>query len=142
LQISQIKLLYKLDAIQPAIDNKTMTFHYGTHYAAYVNNTNAALANATNLSGKSNLTGQYNCSASYSKLIQHNMCIQHVDDSFHRYRCPGILAHSCRSLPSTVDYCHEITHPSDLMCCLWPVRPYHQGFKPARDPQHDHPKPG
>eukprot|EP00775_Hariotina_reticulata_P004270 gene4270-4522_t len=55
-QISQIKLPYKLDSIEPAIDTKTMTFHYGTHYATYVNNTNAALANATSLSNKSNLT--------------------------------------------------------------------------------------
>eukprot|EP00775_Hariotina_reticulata_P004269 gene4269-4521_t len=43
----------------PAIDAKTMTFHYGTHYAAYVNNTNSALAQAASseITDKSNLTG-------------------------------------------------------------------------------------
>ncbi|WIA20318.1 hypothetical protein OEZ85_006150 [Tetradesmus obliquus] len=46
-QIQQVALPYALDALEPEIDNATMNFHYGTHYATYVNNTLAALKNAT-----------------------------------------------------------------------------------------------
>jgi superoxide dismutase len=100
LQISQVQLRYTLDAIEPAIDTKTMTFHYGTHYSAYVNNTNAALANVTELSNdmKSNLTGQcckmYICSASYSKQVdpaEHvHACSMLTTASIYRYHCPDI----------------------------------------------------
>ncbi|KAF6253845.1 superoxide dismutase [Scenedesmus sp. NREL 46B-D3] len=46
-QIQQVPLSYALNALEPEIDNATMNFHYGTHYATYVNNTLAALKNAT-----------------------------------------------------------------------------------------------
>jgi Fe-Mn family superoxide dismutase len=55
-QIKQAQVPYNLADIEPAIDNQTMVFHYRTHYSTYVNNTNAALANATGLQNKSNLT--------------------------------------------------------------------------------------
>lgn len=45
-QVTQVKLDYPLDALEPVIDTKTMTLHYGTHYAGYVKNVNAATAKA------------------------------------------------------------------------------------------------
>lgn len=46
-QIQQAKTSYDLASIAPAIDAKTMDLHFSTHYQTYVNNTNAALNNAT-----------------------------------------------------------------------------------------------
>jgi Fe-Mn family superoxide dismutase len=37
------QLPYPLDALEPAIDAKTMEIHHGKHHAAYVNNLNKAL---------------------------------------------------------------------------------------------------
>lgn len=45
-QVTQVKLAYALDSLEPNIDAKTMTLHYGTHYKAYVDNLNAATAKA------------------------------------------------------------------------------------------------
>lgn len=47
-QVTQVKLNYALDALEPYIDAKTMNFHYGTHYKAYVDNLNKATAEAGN----------------------------------------------------------------------------------------------
>jgi len=51
-QISPIPLPYAFDALEPIIDTQTMRFHYGTHYSAYVNNTNNSTASAPALKGK------------------------------------------------------------------------------------------
>jgi superoxide dismutase, Fe-Mn family len=46
-------LPYAYDALEPHIDQETMTFHHDKHHAAYVNNLNAALEKAPELAGKS-----------------------------------------------------------------------------------------
>lgn len=40
------ELGYAFDALEPAIDAKTMEIHHGKHHAAYVNNLNAAIEKA------------------------------------------------------------------------------------------------
>jgi len=40
------KLPYELDALEPHIDRRTMTFHYGKHHAGYVESLNKALEKA------------------------------------------------------------------------------------------------
>jgi hypothetical protein len=57
-QLTQVKLDYDLGSIAPAIDNKTMHFHYGTHYKAYVDNLNKATAAATNDVRSKDLTSE------------------------------------------------------------------------------------
>jgi len=47
-QVTQVKLDYALDSLEPHIDAKTMNFHYGTHYKAYVDNMNTAAADSGN----------------------------------------------------------------------------------------------
>ena len=39
------KLPYDFNALEPAIDAKTMEIHWGKHHQAYINNVNAALEN-------------------------------------------------------------------------------------------------
>jgi len=46
-------LPYAFDALEPVIDAKTMEIHHGRHHAAYVNNLNNALADASGLASKS-----------------------------------------------------------------------------------------
>jgi Fe-Mn family superoxide dismutase len=46
------KLPYAFDALEPAIDAKTMEIHHDKHHAAYVNNLNAALAKHPDLLAK------------------------------------------------------------------------------------------
>ena len=46
-------LPYAYDALEPTIDQETMTIHHDKHHAAYVNNLNAALEKAPELEGKS-----------------------------------------------------------------------------------------
>jgi superoxide dismutase, Fe-Mn family len=46
-------LKYKFDALEPAIDARTMEFHHDKHHAAYVTNLNKALESAPGLEGKS-----------------------------------------------------------------------------------------
>jgi Fe-Mn family superoxide dismutase len=46
-------LPYAYDALEPHIDQQTMTIHHDKHHAAYVNNLNAALEKAPELAGKS-----------------------------------------------------------------------------------------
>lgn len=46
-------LPYAYDALEPHIDQETMTFHHDKHHAAYVNNLNAALEKAPELADKS-----------------------------------------------------------------------------------------
>jgi Fe-Mn family superoxide dismutase len=46
-------LPYAFDALEPHIDAKTMEIHHGKHHQAYVNNLNAAIDKAPELSGKS-----------------------------------------------------------------------------------------
>ncbi len=46
------KLPYEIDALSPAIDKKTMEFHYGKHHQAYVNNLNN-LVNGTKFENSS-----------------------------------------------------------------------------------------
>lgn len=46
-------LPYAYDALEPNIDQETMTIHHDKHHAAYVNNLNAALEKAPELAGKS-----------------------------------------------------------------------------------------
>lgn len=46
-------LPYAFDALEPHIDAKTMEIHHDKHHQAYVNNLNAALEKAPELSGKS-----------------------------------------------------------------------------------------
>jgi superoxide dismutase, Fe-Mn family len=43
LQLSQIKLPYSYNALEPSIDAQTMEIHYSKHHAAYVKNVNDAL---------------------------------------------------------------------------------------------------
>ena len=38
-----IKLPYAEDALEPVVSAKTISFHYGKHHKAYVDNTNAAI---------------------------------------------------------------------------------------------------
>ena len=47
------KLPYAYDALAPHIDAKTMEIHHGKHHQAYVNNLNAAIEKAPELSSKS-----------------------------------------------------------------------------------------
>jgi Fe-Mn family superoxide dismutase len=56
--VTQVKLDYALGDLEPAIDNKTMNFHYGTHYKAYVDNLNKATAAATNDAKSRDLTSE------------------------------------------------------------------------------------
>lgn len=46
-------LPYAANALEPSIDEKTMTIHHDGHHGAYVNNLNKALESATQLAGKS-----------------------------------------------------------------------------------------
>lgn len=46
-------LPYGYDALEPHIDQQTMTTHHDKHHAAYVNNLNAALEKYPDLQGKS-----------------------------------------------------------------------------------------
>ena len=46
-------LPYDAAALEPHIDAQTMTIHHGKHHQAYVNNLNAAIEKAPDLSGKS-----------------------------------------------------------------------------------------
>ncbi len=46
-------LPYAYDALQPTIDQETMTLHHDKHHAAYVNNLNAALEKYPDLQSKS-----------------------------------------------------------------------------------------
>jgi Fe-Mn family superoxide dismutase len=46
-------LPYAYDALEPHIDAKTMEIHHSKHHQAYVNNLNAAVEKAPELSGKS-----------------------------------------------------------------------------------------
>ena len=46
-------LPFPSDALEPNIDKQTMEIHHGKHYAAYVNNYNAAISkSAPQLDGK------------------------------------------------------------------------------------------
>ena len=45
-------LPYAYDALEPHIDQETMTIHHDRHHAAYVNNLNAAIEKAPELEGK------------------------------------------------------------------------------------------
>lgn len=45
-------LKFAFDALEPAIDARTMEIHHGKHHAAYVNNLNKALESAPELSEK------------------------------------------------------------------------------------------
>ncbi len=47
------ELTFKFDALEPAIDAKTMEIHHGKHHAAYVANLNKALEGHTDLQDKS-----------------------------------------------------------------------------------------
>ncbi len=47
------KLSYAYDALEPVIDEQTMTIHHTKHHQGYVNNLNAALANREELAGHS-----------------------------------------------------------------------------------------
>ncbi|OOM76105.1 superoxide dismutase 1 [Clostridium puniceum] len=47
------KLEYEYNALEPYIDETTMTIHHSKHHAAYVNNLNAALENYPELQDKS-----------------------------------------------------------------------------------------
>ena len=47
------KLNYKYDALEPYIDEETMTIHHSKHHATYVSNLNAALENYPELQNKS-----------------------------------------------------------------------------------------
>lgn len=55
-QLTQVKLQYALDALEPHIDAKTMNLHYGKHYKAYVDNLNKATATAAARVKASDLT--------------------------------------------------------------------------------------
>jgi len=46
-------LKFAFDALEPAIDAKTMEIHHDKHHAAYVNNLNKALEAAPELYGRS-----------------------------------------------------------------------------------------
>jgi superoxide dismutase, Fe-Mn family len=46
-------LPYGYDALEPTIDQETMTLHHDKHHAAYVNNLNTALEKYPDLQGKS-----------------------------------------------------------------------------------------
>ncbi|MDP3403542.1 MAG: superoxide dismutase [Brevundimonas sp.] len=46
-------LPYAHDALEPAIDQETMTFHHGKHHQAYVDNLNKAVDADASLQGKS-----------------------------------------------------------------------------------------
>ena len=46
------ELGFDFNALEPAIDAKTMEIHYGKHHAGYVNNLNAALESAPDFYGK------------------------------------------------------------------------------------------
>lgn len=47
------QLEYKYNALEPYIDENTMTIHHSKHHATYVNNLNAALENYPDLQNKS-----------------------------------------------------------------------------------------
>ncbi|RZJ41164.1 MAG: superoxide dismutase, partial [Brevundimonas sp.] len=46
-------LPYAYDALEPAIDQETMTFHHDKHHQAYVDNLNKAVDADASLQGKS-----------------------------------------------------------------------------------------
>ena len=45
-------LPYAFDALEPSIDAQTMQIHHGKHHQAYVNNLNAAIEKAPELTDK------------------------------------------------------------------------------------------
>jgi Fe-Mn family superoxide dismutase len=51
--LKQIVLKYSFNALEPHIDELTMTTHYTKHHAAYTSNLNAALEKVPELSGSS-----------------------------------------------------------------------------------------
>lgn len=51
--LKQIELKYNFDALEPYIDELTMTTHYTKHHATYTNNLNAALEKVPELSTSS-----------------------------------------------------------------------------------------
>lgn len=59
MQVTQVKLAYPMESLEPNIDAKTMNFHYGTHYKAYVDNLNKATAAAGSSVMSSDLTSEH-----------------------------------------------------------------------------------
>lgn len=53
---SVIPLPYSPDALEPAISNRTVSYHYGKHVPGYVSNLNEALKNSTSVSSNATLS--------------------------------------------------------------------------------------
>ena len=64
-------LPYAYDALEPAIDRETMTFHHGKHHQAYVDNLNKAVDGDDSLKGKS-LEDMFRTMSKLPKAVRNN----------------------------------------------------------------------
>ncbi|MDP3400777.1 MAG: superoxide dismutase, partial [Brevundimonas sp.] len=64
-------LPYAYDALEPAIDKETMTFHHDKHHQAYVDNLNKAVDGDDSLKGKS-LEDMFKTMSKLPKAVRNN----------------------------------------------------------------------
>ncbi len=77
------KLPYDFNALEPAIDARTMEIHHGKHHQAYINNVNAALENTeyATWSAEKLITGLASLPADKQTVVRNNAG-GHLNHSF------------------------------------------------------------